>query len=93
MFKKGQWVCGLCDNKQETYKWTYPGKVLDVNTYYVIFEIQDSSGPYEAYRSHDSLRLATKRDFDRQILDVSKNIVSSEEIISSLEEAQKYVSN
>jgi len=93
MFSKGQWVCGVCEENKNSAEWTYPGKVLDVNTHYVIFEIQDAKGSYEAYSPHDSLRLATKRDFDRQILDISREMINAEEIVSSLEEAQKYVSN
>jgi hypothetical protein len=68
--------------------WTYPGKVLVVNDRYVVFEIQDIGGLFEIYRHPDNVRVATKTDFDRQILEVSKEMVKGEEIIALLEKVQ-----
>lgn len=91
MFQEGQWVCGVYGEDSGKLGWTYPGKITHINSHCIVFEIQDIGGSYEAYRTHDALRHATKADFDRQVLDISKEILNAETVISLLEEVQKNV--
>jgi len=85
--KVGDWIVGQMENRN----WTYPGKVMAVNDQYVVFEIQDVGGAYEIHRHPEDVRAATKQDFDRQILDLSRDLVSGEALISTLEGIQKDV--
>jgi hypothetical protein len=80
------WVVGLTEGG-----WSHPGKVKVQNDSFVVFEIQAVSRPYELSRSPDQVRPAVKSDFDRQILDLSKNLIDSEELISKLEGIQQHV--
>lgn len=86
---KEQWVVGIDDSGG----WTYPGKVTVANDSFVVFEIQDSGGAFEIHRAPNQVRPAKKEDFDRQILDLSKSLVSSEELIAKLEGIQKHAPN
>jgi hypothetical protein len=85
--KIGDWVVGRMPDSE-----TYPGKVAFVIGETVVFEMIDElGGKIEIHRRIAQVRPATALDFDRQIMDINKNIIDMEMTIQRLYEAQREV--
>jgi hypothetical protein len=87
MITNGSWVVGRTENE-----WSYPGRVICVNDAFVIFEIFDIDGSsYETHRMPQDIRLVTAADFDRFILDATKMMMKTEELIGVMYDVQAAV--